>query len=266
MGNDESSLLRELLSIIRMLRSPKGCPWDRLQTKGDVGRYLIEEAYEVIDAIDSGSPAALREELGDLLFQILFLAQIGEEKGEFDLSGVMEDIKEKMIRRHPHVFGDAKAESIEDVRDHWRYIKSTVEGKAKNGLLAGIPRSLPALKRAQVVTERASSVGFDWDDASEVLKKFEEELREFETACRNGRREMIQEELGDMLFCLVNLSRFSGVDAEAALQAATEKFTRRFAHIEKSLRTQGKTPEEVSLAEMDRLWDESKNTKEEDGS
>lgn len=258
MGKEEADLLQELRRIIRKLRSGEGCAWDREQTKEDAGRYLIEEAYEVIDAIDGGLSAALREELGDLLFQILFLTQIAEEEGEFGLSGVIEGIMEKMIRRHPHVFGEAKADSVDEVKARWQDIKSRVEGKTQEGLLAGVPRSLPALRRAQLITERASSVGFDWDNAGDILKKLVEELHEFEAALRDGARKKIAGEIGDMLFCLVNLSRFIRVDAEAALRATVEKFVRRFSYIERSLLARGKTPAEVSLADMDSLWDESK--------
>ena len=258
-GNKEAALLHELRNIIRMLRSQKGCPWDRQQTKKDIGRYLIEEAYEVIDAVDAGIPADLREELGDLLFQILFLTEIAEEKEEFRLSDVIEEVKEKMIRRHPHVFGEAKADSVDDVKAQWHSIKNSVEGKGRGRLLAGIPRSLPALKRAQLITEKASSVGFDWDSPRDVLDKLAEEIREFERALTDNKKEKIEEEMGDILFCLVNICRFVRIDAETALRAAVEKFVRRFSHIEDALAAQGMTPAEAPLAVLDRLWDETKS-------
>ncbi|PKN60419.1 MAG: nucleoside triphosphate pyrophosphohydrolase, partial [Deltaproteobacteria bacterium HGW-Deltaproteobacteria-11] len=248
-----------LLEIIRTLRSPAGCPWDRQQTRADMAKYLLDEACETVDAIDSGSVPALKEELGDLLFQILFLTVMAEEKGEFTLSDVMAAIGEKMIRRHPHVFGDCAVRDAAEVKANWQAIKRDIEMKhTSGGVLDGIPRSLPALIRAQKMTEAAATVGFDWDRTDAVMLKVEEELRELRAALQEGRPQKIQEEFGDLLFTLVNLSRFLQVNADEALRQANRKFAERFACMEQKLAAAGKTPEQASFAEMDALWDECK--------
>lgn len=251
---------RELLNLIARLRSPDGCPWDRSQKKEDIGRYLIEEAYEVLEALDGASSEGLCEELGDLLFQILFLARIAEESGEFDMAAVIRGITEKMIRRHPHVFGDTPVANVEAVRMNWEQIKKEVEhrGKGEPRIADGIPRSLSTLARTQRITARASEVGFDWGNTGDVLKKVEEELSEFRAALEAGNEAAMKEEAGDLLFTLVNLCRFAGEDAEAALRASLGKFTKRFAYIEQALAVRGKTPAESTLAEMDVLWNEAK--------
>jgi tetrapyrrole methylase family protein/MazG family protein len=253
---------RELLLLIERLRGPDGCPWDRAQTKPDIGRYLIEEAYEVLEALE-GSPEHLREELGDLLFQILFLARMAEEAGEFTTADLLAEIIAKMVRRHPHVFGDAKADSIEEVRTAWERIKADVEhkGAGEGSLTAGIPHSLSTLARAQRITTRASAAGFDWSDAEGVLKKVEEELAEFRDALQSKQQERMRDEAGDLLFTLVNLCRFVRVDAEAALRSSLRKFTSRFSHIERELAARGKSPKESSQVEMDRIWEEAKGLK-----
>lgn len=252
--------LRELLEIIVRLRAPDGCPWDRSQKKGDIALYLIEEACEVLEALEGDSPEDLKEEIGDLLFQVLFLARIAEEAGEFDAASVLGAAAEKMIRRHPHVFGDARVGSIEEVRENWKRIKREVERRKPGsaGLLDGIPRSPSALAEAQRITARASEVGFDWKDASGVLQKVEEELGEFRAALAAGDRRQMAEEAGDLLFTLVNLCRFVRVDAEAALRISLEKFRRRFSRIESELTARGKTLAGASPVEMDRIWEESK--------
>ena len=251
---------RELLAIIARLRGPDGCPWDRAQTKPDIGRYLIEEAYEVLEALEGSSPDHLREELGDLLFQILFLARMAEEAGEFDIADVLGEITAKMIRRHPHVFGDATVESVEEVRTNWERIKTEVEHKGHEGspICDGIPRSLSTLAKAQRITARAAEAGFDWHDTAGVLDKVEEELAEFRAALETKDPERMQDEAGDLLFTLVNLCRFVRVDAEAALRSSLRKFIDRFSYIERELAARGKTPEDSSLAEMDRIWEEAK--------
>jgi tetrapyrrole methylase family protein/MazG family protein len=251
---------RVLLDLITRLRAPDGCPWDRSRTQADMAGYLMDEAYEVIEAIDGGSPPALKEELGDLLFQILFIARMAEEADEFDIAGVLVAITEKMIRRHPHVFGGTRADSVDAVRANWEQIKKEQEHKGvdKPSLCDGIPRSLSTLAKAQRITTRASEVGFDWSDTGEVLKKVDEELSEFRDALAKGDQKAMGEEAGDLLFTLVNLCRFTGVDAEAALRISLGKFTRRFAHIERQLAAHGKTPADSTLAEMDRLWNEAK--------
>jgi tetrapyrrole methylase family protein/MazG family protein len=251
--------LETLLSIIRTLRSPAGCPWDRLQTPSDMAKYLMDEACEVIDAIDGGAAVALKEELGDLLFQILFLAVMAEEKGEFTLSDVLAAIGEKMIRRHPHVFGDRTVRDVAEVKANWQAIKRDVEKKhASEGFLDGIPRSLPALIRAQKMTEAAAKIGFDWDGTDAVLLKVDEELQELRAALNEDCRENVREEMGDLLFTLVNLCRFLEVNADEALRQANLKFEERFACMEQKLAAAGKTPQQASLDEMDALWEKCK--------
>jgi tetrapyrrole methylase family protein/MazG family protein len=257
---DAEEKFRELLAIIARLRSPDGCPWDRAQKKGDIGRYLMEEAYEVLEALEGSSPENLREELGDLLFQILFLARIAEEADEFNIADVLDEIRAKMIRRHPHVFGDATIEDVEGVRTNWERIKREVEHKGDKGapICNGIPRFLSTLVKAQRITARAAEAGFDWPDTAGVLEKVEEELAEFRAALETKDPERMQDEAGDLLFTLVNLCRFAKVDAETALRSSLRKFIDRFSHIERELAARGKAPNDSSPAEMDRLWEEAK--------
>jgi MazG family protein len=252
---------RKLLDLVARFRAPDGCPWDRAQHKEDVGRYLIEEAYEVLEALEKPTPGDLQEELGDLLFHILFLSRIAEEQGEFDIASVLDGITAKMIRRHPHVFGNAKAADAAAVRRNWDQIKREVEHKGLKAprIADGLPRSLSTLAKAQHLTARASAAGFDWGNASEVIVKIEEELAEFRSAVTAGNRKAMGEEAGDLLFTVVNLCRFADADAEAALRASLEKFTRRFIYIEESLARRGKTPAESDLAEMDGFWNEAKS-------
>jgi tetrapyrrole methylase family protein/MazG family protein len=257
---DPEQDFQNLLKIIEKLRSPDGCLWDIRQKKEDVGRYLIEEAYEVIDAIDSGSTKGLKEELGDLLFQILFLARISEENGQFNISDVIKEISEKMIRRHPHVFQDEKVKDIGEIKSNWEEIKKHEKDiqDIDQSLFSRIPKSLPPLLKAQKITKEASKVGFDWRDIEGVLKKIDEELAEFRAALRSNEKEKLKDEIGDVIFSLVNLSRFVEVSADEALRSSIKKFTERFSHIEEKLKEQGKTPSEATLEEMDHLWNESK--------
>ena len=249
-----------LRQLIRTLRSPEGCPWDRVQTEKDMAKYVLNEAYEVADAIDEGAPAHLREELGDLLFQILFLVVMAEEKGRFGMDDVIRDVSDKMIRRHPHVFGDRQVSGVADVKANWDEIKATVENKVKtaSALFDGIPRSLPGLRQAQEVTRRAASVGFDWEKADQVLEKVEEEISELRRALRAADTVSIREEIGDLLFSIVNFSRFVDVEAEEALRGTIAKFIKRFTYVENKLKAEGKSPAEATLAEMDNLWEASK--------
>jgi tetrapyrrole methylase family protein / MazG family protein len=259
-SREPSSEIGELLALIRTLRSPEGCPWDRIQKEKDLGRYLLSEAYEVIDAVTEGSPADLREELGDLLFQILFLVVLAEEQGHFDLASVVREISEKMIRRHPHVFADKSVRDVSEVKANWERIKATQEHKDKHAspLFDGISRSLPALSRAQDITARAATVGFDWERTDQVIDKIEEELRELKEAIRRKDQDGMEEEIGDLLFSVVNLSRFANVRAEEALRRTTGKFLKRFQYIEKHLQEEGVSLEQATLADMDRLWEEAK--------
>ena len=253
--------LQELIVLIKKLRAPAGCPWDRKQTPPDIGKYVLDEAYEVADALETKDPQELKEELGDLLFQILFLAEMESELNQFSLANVMAGIKEKMIRRHPHVFGDVTVNSVQEVKDNWQEIKKKERGHKANEdvLFASVPRSLPALKRAQKITSIASAYGFDWPKTSDVLGKLKEELQEFDAAVKSGSDNKIEEELGDVFFTLVNLSRFLSVDAETALYKATGKFLRRFSYVTEQLSASGISLKEATLAQMDALWYEAKS-------
>ena len=252
--------LRELTQLIKKLRAPDGCPWDRQQKKEDIGKYILEEAYEVVDSLSKENPQSLKEELGDLLFQILFLTEISAESDFFSLSDVMDGINEKMIRRHPHVFGDTKVNSVQQVKDNWQTIKKKERGDKndEDKLFSSVPRSLPALKRAQKITSIASTCGFDWTATEGILEKLKEELHEFENAVINSNNNKIEEELGDIFFTIVNLSRFLSIDAETALSKTTEKFLRRFSYITKQLLSLGISPAKATLEQMDVLWDEAK--------
>ena len=241
---------------MRRLLAPDGCPWDREQTLATLRPYLLEEAYELLEALDSGDPVHHKEELGDLLFQIVFQSALRAAEGAFTIDDVARGIAEKLIRRHPHVFGDAKVKDAAEVLDNWAAQKQ--KEKARKHTLEGVPRALPALARAQKLTERASHVGFDWPDAVGPRAKIDEELREADLALAAGDQAAAEAELGDLLFSVVNLARKVGVDAESALRGAVERFESRFAHVEFRLGERGKTPRESTLTEMDELWNEAK--------
>ncbi len=250
---------RDLVDIMARLRSEKGCPWDREQTRQSLKPYLIEESYEVLEAIEAGRPDKIKEELGDLLFQIVFHSQIAKDQGEFDIWDVLAAAKEKMIARHPHVFGEARADNPEEVLRHWEEIKRQERGNdPKSSLLDGVPRSLPALLRAHRVQTKASRVGFDWSSPEDVLAKAEEELRELKAALRERREFDARMELGDLLFSIVNLARHLSMDPEDALRGTIDKFCARFRHMERALAARGKSLDEVDLEALDRLWEESK--------
>ena len=244
-----------LVSIMCELR--KKCPWDRKQTRESLRPYLIEEAYEVLDAIDSGNPEKLKEELGDLMLQAVFHAEIAKERGEFDIYDVIDFLCNKLIYRHPHVFGDAKVKDAEEVLRNWEKLKQK-EKNHEGSVLDGVPKELPALIQAFRLQEKAAKVGFDWDRTEDVIAKVEEEWKELKEAIRNGDKEAMEHELGDLLFAIANLSRFIGVEPEGALRNCNMRFKKRFGFIEKKLKEEGKSPEEVSLAEMDKLWEEAK--------
>lgn len=248
--------LDTLRAIMRALRTPvTGCPWDLEQTFATIAPYTIEEAYEVADAIARGSRAELCEELGDLLLQPVYHAQMAAEEGSFTLDDVVEAVCRKMIRRHPHVFGDAEARSAKLAKGFWEDRKAEErKGAPKQGLLDAVPLALPGLTRALKLQAKAAKVGFDWPSVDNVYNKIAEEVAEL----RAAPPEKKAEELGDVLFALANVARHMGIDPEAALRATNEKFTRRFAHIEKRLEEQGKSPAQSDLAEMDGLWNEAK--------
>lgn len=251
---------QELLNIMEKLRSEKGCPWDKEQTRESLKPFIIEESYELIEAIEGGDPENIKEELGDLLFQIVFQCQIAEEKNDFKMPDVIEKISEKMIARHPHVFGKAIYKTTDEVLLHWEEQKKR-EGKIRTSILEGVPETLPALLRAYRLQDRAAQVGFDWDKAEDVLKKLDEEIKEFKNAVDTKKRNEIEDELGDILFMMVNISRFIGVNPEDALRKTISKFISRFRYIENTAANQGKNLTDMTLKEMDLLWDEAKEEK-----
>lgn len=246
-----------LLYLVAKLRSPDGCPWDRSQTKEDMARYLLEETYEVVEAVEKDSWENLKEELGDLLFQVIFLARLAEEAGRFSMGDVLAAIREKMIRRHPHVFGGPRVDSEKEVRLNWERIKSEVEGKSCPSLAIDIPKGMPTLARAQLITTRAAAAGFDWPDLDGVLMKMAEETEEFKKAA--GDQKQVLAEAGDLLLTVVNLCRHARVDAETALRLSLKKFLSRFAYVENGLAKNGKSLSDSSLGEMDDLWDKAKD-------
>lgn len=253
--------LDRLLAIMTALRAPEsGCPWDQVQDFASIAPYTIEEAYEVSDAIAAGpDPAQLKDELGDLLFQVVYHAEMARECGWFGFQDVAETITLKMIRRHPHVFGDAAARDAGAQTAAWEAQKAEERAaRAETGTLAGVPSALPALTRAEKLTRRAARVGFDWPDAAAVLDKLEEETAELRAELPDARPERLADEVGDMLFVLANLARKLGLNPETTLQAANQKFTRRFEFVEKALAAQGQAPADATLAAMEAAWREAK--------
>ena len=254
-------LFRELVEIIAKLRSEDGCPWDRQQTHDTLKSGLIEEAYEVVDAIDEKSAEKLEEELGDLLMQILLNAQIAQDDGSFDICGVIEKISEKLKRRHPHVFGDSQVRDAQEVLRNWEAIKRREHAnRDRESLMDGMPSQLPGLMKARKVQAKASRVGFDWERWEDVLEKVEEEIEELQTSIGASDHEAIEEEIGDVLFSIVNLSRFLDVEPESALRKTTAKFMRRFRQMEAEIAAQGKDIADYDLAALDELWEAAKET------
>jgi len=247
-----------LVTIMRRLRGPGGCPWDAEQTHESLTRYLLEEAYEVIEAIDLKSPEHLKEELGDLLLQPVFHAAIAEEAGTFTIEDVICSLCDKLIRRHPHVFGDMQISDSSAQIENWERIKKSEKGDERKSALSGVPPHLPALLRAQKITEKAARVGFDWEHVDQVVAKVMEELGEFEEAMAGGDNERMEAELGDLLFAIVNLGRFLSINPEEALRKTITRFQKRFNHVEQKLISQGRPMSTTSLEEMDRLWEEAK--------
>jgi MazG family protein len=257
--------LEALVAIMDRLRGPEGCPWDREQNYESLRRYLLEECYEVAEALDRESASALKEELGDLLFQIVFLSRLAQEDGTFTIADVIRGAAEKLIRRHPHVFGSATAETPEQVEEHWERIKREEKASRPSGrqaesgsLLDGIPASLPALHRARCLGERAAKVGFDWERPEQILDQADEELRELRAAMSDGGRAAVRSEIGDVLFTLVMLARRLKIDPEAALEATNRKFRARFGWIERELARRGTPFETAGVDLLERLWGESK--------
>jgi tetrapyrrole methylase family protein/MazG family protein len=248
-----------LVTIMKRLREPGGCPWDREQSHDSIKPYLIEEAYEVIEAIDRREDSELCSELGDLLLQVVFHAQMADERGAFSITDVVEAICEKMTRRHPHVFGTTEVKDAEEVLQNWSRIKAEERRHLDDrSVLTGVPRAMPALLRAQRLGEKAARVGFDWDNAEQVLQKLEEELEELRSALRLGDSSAVQEELGDLMYSAANLARHVRIDAEDALTQTSDRFTRRFRYIEDQLAAAGKNIAETPLAEQEALWRKAK--------
>ncbi|MDD3094667.1 MAG: nucleoside triphosphate pyrophosphohydrolase [Candidatus Marinimicrobia bacterium] len=247
--------LDELIAIVRILRSPEGCPWDREQNSRSLLPYFLEEVHETIDAVNAKNYEQLRKELGDVLLHVVFQILIAEEEGQFGFEEVFEGINAKMRRRHPHVFQKDREYSKEEVNRNWERYKRKDPGEH---LLDGIPRALPELHRSFRMQQKAAAVGFDWDDVSEVWKKLDEELEEFREAKTAGDRAAMENEMGDILFALVNLSRFYGLHPEQALQRSNDKFYRRFTAIEDHYKKKGASIKDAGLQELDRLWEEIK--------
>jgi nucleoside triphosphate diphosphatase len=246
-----------LVEIMARLRAPGGCPWDREQTFDTIKPYLLEETYEVLDSIDARDWDGLAEELGDLLLQSVFFAQMASEEGRFDIADSLHAINSKLVRRHPHVFADGDAKTPDDVKRKWDEIKAAEKPRPK-GLLTGISRSFPALVEAQQIASRAAGAGFDWRNVEEVLEKLREELAELDAARRSESQAAVEEEVGDLLFVIVNVARFLKVDPEQALRKTNAKFRRRFEHVEQGLEARGKSPREATIEEMEALWQEAK--------
>jgi len=240
-----------------VLRSENGCPWDREQTRESLTPYLVEETYEVLEAIGENSPQKIKEELGDLLFQIVFHCQLAKERGEFSMEDVIDAISEKMTRRHPHVFGDATFETSEKVLKQWEDRKKE-EGKNRESILEGVPKELPSLLKAHRIQSRAARVGFDWNRVGDVMEKLDEELAEFRDALEQKDQAGIEDELGDVFFVLVNISRFVGVNPDDALRKTITKFMSRFRYLEMKASSSGRKLSDMTLREMDVLWEEAK--------
>lgn len=247
-----------LMGLMRRLRAPGGCPWDAEQTHESLKRYLLEETYEVMEAIDSRSTKMLKEELGDLLLQAVFHSVIAEENGEFTMDDVLQILCDKLIRRHPHVFSDLQVDSIDELVANWERIKKEEKGLERVSALSGVPPHLPALLRAQKISEKASRVGFDWDHVDPVFGKVLEELKELEETLFSRDQERMEAELGDLLFAIVNLGRFLSINPEDALRKTIARFVKRFNHVEHCLHSQGKSLQDASLEQMDELWEEAK--------
>ena len=252
--------LERLLGVMRKLRAPDGCPWDREQTHESLKSGLIEEAYEVIDAIESGNRSDLEEELGDLLLQIVFHSQLAEEEGCFGFSNVADGVSDKLVRRHPHVFGELKVSGSDEVLQNWDAIKKAEkkDGDKPASIVAGIPKHLPALQKAHQVQKRAARAGFDWDNIDDVFDKLHEEIEEVKEAISRSHEADIRDELGDLLFSAVNVSRFLGYNPEELLNHNIKKFVRRFQFVEEKVHASGRDFKAFTLEELDLFWDEAK--------
>ena len=252
-------LFEELVGVIATLRSENGCPWDREQTHETLKSTLIEETYETLEAIDTGDPSKLKDELGDLLLNIMLQAQIADEHENFDIYAVIETLTEKLIRRHPHVFGDVDAEDSETVVKNWEAIKRQEAGyEDRKSVLDGIPNAMPTLLRAHKIQSRAARVGFDWEELTDVIAKVDEELEEVKASIKTDKPEAVEMELGDLFFAIVNLCRFLGIQSEETLRQANRKFTTRFKWMEAELERRGTNFEAQDLESLDAIWEEAK--------
>jgi len=250
----------DLVKLMARLRAAGGCPWDRQQTARSLRTYLLEETYEVLDAVERADAAALQAELGDLLLQVLFLAQIASEENRFTIDDVLRELHEKLVRRHPHVFGSLRADSPAQVVKRWEALKSAERAHQNGALLEGLPRTLPALLEAYQLTRRAAQVGFDWPKLADLLDKLKEEVSELQQALTSKEaRARLEDEVGDLLFVGVNIARYLEIDPEVALRGTNRKFRERFQQIEAELARQGRSWQEMSLEEMDALWEKSKH-------
>jgi tetrapyrrole methylase family protein/MazG family protein len=249
----------KLVEIVKTLRSPEGCPWDREQNLYSIKNHFLEEAFELVDALDNKDVPNIREELGDVIFHVVFHAVMAEEEGEFNLSNVLDEINEKLVRRHPHVFGDMTLNGSDEVTVKWEEIKAEEKkGKRDKSILADIPAKFPSMQRCLKMQQRVKKVGFDWPDLKDCMDKVDEEYEEFKEAVDIGDKKEIEHELGDVFFSLINISRFLKVDPDEALRKANNRFEDRFRYIEKTLTERGMTSEDASLEEMEELWQEAK--------
>lgn len=265
MADSPGSLFDSLLEVMARLRADGGCPWDREQTRDSLKPYLVEEAYEALEALEGGRPEAIIEELGDLFFQVVFQAQIAQERGEFTMADILERLVRKMVRRHPHVFGDARVSTAAEAFAQWERIKDqegAPEGRPRSAI-EGLPRSLPGLLRAQRIQQKAARTGFDWKDAPGAWAKVTEEIREVDEALTAGEAARLREELGDLLFAVVNVARLSGLDAEECLQRSVEKFRRRFTRMEAEAAAGGLSLSERPAEWMNHSWERVKGRERE---
>ena len=257
--SDATESFRKLIEIVDTLMGENGCPWDNVQTRESLKPYLVEETYEVLEALDTNDPDQIKDELGDLLYQILFHSKISSKNNEFDIKDVLNNLKEKMVRRHPHVFKEGQINTPDQVIERWEEIKKEEKTHSNHpSILDSVPKQLPSLLKAQKLQKKAAKEGFDWDEISDVFDKLDEEIAEFKSAVLEGKGTDIQSELGDILFVLVNIAKFKKIDAEEALRSTNNKFIKRFQYIEQEVAKQGKTLKETSLEDMERHWQNAK--------
>jgi tetrapyrrole methylase family protein/MazG family protein len=259
---DSIKAFARLTAIVETLMSENGCPWDKVQTRESLKPYLVEETYEALEALDENDPDKIKDELGDLLYQILFHSKISETKNEFDIGAVIENISDKMERRHPHIFSEGNLDTPDQVAEQWEDIKLKEKGNQNNpSVLSNIPKHLPSLARSQKLQKKAAKHGFDWDKIEDVFAKLDEEIAEFKEAILEGKDDHITEELGDIFFVLVNIARHKKIDAEEALRGTNSKFIKRFHYIEEQAKKSGRKVKEIPLAELEKYWQEAKTKK-----